>query len=116
MRRATWPRTGRRGFRSSPRHELLREVAPWTVRGSGKTAEGEGFEPPGTCIPRLFKSLAFGRSAIPPDPPSLPIAFRGTAAGRLGRPRPAAHGLEARRLAPLLRDICASAGRGRQAV
>ena len=32
-----------------------------------KTAEGEGFEPPGTCIPRLFKSLAFGRSAIPPD-------------------------------------------------
>jgi hypothetical protein len=22
----------------------------------GKTAEGEEFEPPGTCIPRLFKS------------------------------------------------------------
>jgi hypothetical protein len=33
----------------------------------GKTAEGEGFEPPGTCIPKLFKSFAFGRSAIPPE-------------------------------------------------
>jgi hypothetical protein len=29
-------------------------------------AEGEGFEPPGTRVPRLFKSPAFGRSAIPP--------------------------------------------------
>ena len=33
----------------------------------GETAEGEGFEPPGTCIPKLFKSFAFGRSAIPPE-------------------------------------------------
>jgi hypothetical protein len=73
----------------------------------GKTAEGEGFEPPGTCIPKLFKSFAFGRSAIPPDnrerlpetsrlpggPPRIPVGDaldRGTgsgfevAAGRVG--------------------------------
>jgi hypothetical protein len=39
--------------------------------GIEQSAEGEGFEPPGTCIPRLFKSLAFGRSAIPPGAPSV---------------------------------------------
>jgi hypothetical protein len=30
--------------------------------GSRKPAEGVGFEPTGTCIPRLFKSLAASRS------------------------------------------------------
>ena len=32
------------------------------------TAEGVGFEPTGAEAPRLFKSRAFVRSAIPPDP------------------------------------------------
>ena len=35
-------------------------------------AEGVGFEPTGTRIPKLFKSFAFGRSAIPPEPSILP--------------------------------------------
>jgi hypothetical protein len=34
-------------------------------------AEGVGFEPTGTRIPKLFKSFAFGRSAIPPEAPIL---------------------------------------------
>jgi hypothetical protein len=38
-----------------------------TLSETEKPAEGVGFEPTGTCIPRLFKSLAFGRSATPPD-------------------------------------------------
>jgi hypothetical protein len=35
-------------------------------------AEGVGFEPTGTRIPKLFKSFAFGRSAIPPEASILP--------------------------------------------
>jgi hypothetical protein len=40
-----------------------------------KLAEGVGFEPTGTCIPKLFKSFAFGRSAIPPGDLSLPSRY-----------------------------------------
>lgn len=29
-------------------------------------AEGEGFEPPNTCVLLVFKTSAIGRSAIPP--------------------------------------------------
>ncbi len=41
------------------------------ARGSNliQLAEGVGFEPTGTGVPRLFKSRAFVRSAIPPDSP-----------------------------------------------
>src|SRR3984957_14618955 len=39
----------------------------YSKRGRDVRAEGVGFEPTGTCIPKLFKSFAFGRSAIPPD-------------------------------------------------
>src|ERR1700732_2778279 len=58
---------------------------PWLHRCQ---AEGVGFEPTGTCIPRLFKSLAFGRSAIPP-PIRLPAHPVPEAADpRIRRPPP----------------------------
>ena len=43
-----------------------------------RPAEGEGFEPPGTCIPKLFKSFAFGRSAIPPGDAGTAGAYQAT--------------------------------------
>src|SRR5215469_15763200 len=71
-----------------PAHNTLpRGPIAWPLRAKKlwttpvRTAEGEGFEPPGTCIPRLFKSLAFGRSAIPPlfAEPTHPPAGTGPA-------------------------------------
>jgi hypothetical protein len=38
-----------------------------SLRTLSYIAEGVGFEPTGTKVPRLFKSRAFVRSAIPPD-------------------------------------------------
>src|ERR1700689_211167 len=48
-----------------------RDRGPMKLRSSGEPhlAEGVGFEPTGTGVPRLFKSRAFVRSAIPPDSP-----------------------------------------------
>src|ERR1700728_5132611 len=74
-----------------------RDRGPMKLRSSGEPhlAEGVGFEPTGTEVPRLFKSRAFVRSAIPPD----------SSAGAIRAPELAAilPDLRAHRTNPLIR-------------